>query len=219
MTTTVSMPQLGESVTEGTVTRWLKQVGDTITADEPLLEVSTDKVDTEIPSPVSGVLLEIVAGEDAVVLVGGALAIIGEAGGAPAPAPVVEPVAAPVVETAFDQALVVGMTAPSPIVLAVPAGTGSNVSVVLPALGESVTEGTVTRWLKQIGDKVAVDEALLEVSTDKVDTEIPSPVEGVLLEITVAEDGIAAVGGQLGVIGSLAPASAAPSAPAAPASN
>jgi len=213
------MPQLGESVTEGTVTRWLKQVGDTITADEPLLEVSTDKVDTEIPSPVSGVLLEIVAGEDAVVLVGGALAIIGDADGssAPTPAPVVEPVAAPVVETAFDQALVVGMTAPSPIVLAVPAGTGSNVSVVLPALGESVTEGTVTRWLKQIGDKVAVDEALLEVSTDKVDTEIPSPVEGVLLEITVAEDGIAAVGGQLGVIGSLAPASAAPSAPAAPA--
>ena len=86
MSTTVSMPQLGESVTEGTVTRWLKSVGDTVRADEPLLEVSTDKVDTEIPSPVSGVLLEIIAGEDAVVLVGGALAVIGEAGSAPAPA-------------------------------------------------------------------------------------------------------------------------------------
>ena len=206
------MPQLGESVTEGTVTRWLKQVGDTITADEPLLEVSTDKVDTEIPSPVSGVLLEIIAGEDAVVLVGGALAVIGDAGGAPAPTPTPasEPVAAPVVETPA----VVEIPTPAPTVTAVPAGSGSNVSVVLPALGESVTEGTVTRWLKQIGDKVAVDEALLEVSTDKVDTEIPSPVEGVLLEITVAEDGIAQVGGQLGVIGSLAPASAAPAAPA-----
>jgi 2-oxoglutarate dehydrogenase E2 component (dihydrolipoamide succinyltransferase) len=206
------MPQLGESVTEGTVTRWLKQVGDTVTADEPLLEVSTDKVDTEIPSPVSGVLLEIVAGEDAVVLVGGALGVIGEAGGAVA-APVAETFAAPV-ETPVVEAPVVEIAAPAPTVTAVPAGSGSNVSVVLPALGESVTEGTVTRWLKQIGDKVAVDEALLEVSTDKVDTEIPSPVEGVLLEITVAEDGIAAVGGQLGVIGSLAPASSAPAVPA-----
>jgi len=215
------MPQLGESVTEGTVTRWLKQVGDTITADEPLLEVSTDKVDTEIPSPVSGVLLEIVAGEDAVVLVGGALAVIGDADGSAA-APVVEPVTAPVVEAPVVEApAVIDIPTPAPTVTAVPAGSGSNVSVVLPALGESVTEGTVTRWLKQIGDKVAVDEALLEVSTDKVDTEIPSPVEGVLLEITVAEDGVAAVGGQLGVIGTLTPASAAPvapvSAPSAPA--
>ena len=206
------MPQLGESVTEGTVTRWLKQVGDTITADEPLLEVSTDKVDTEIPSPVSGVLLEIIAGEDAVVLVGGALGVIGEADGAAAPAPE----AVPVVETPVVESPAVDIPAPAPTVTAVPAGSGSNVSVVLPALGESVTEGTVTRWLKQIGDKVAVDEALLEVSTDKVDTEIPSPVEGVLLEITVAEDGVAQVGGQLGVIGSLAPASAAP-APSVPA--
>ena len=212
------MPQLGESVTEGTVTRWLKQVGDTVTADEPLLEVSTDKVDTEIPSPVSGVLLEIVAGEDAVVAVGGPLAIIGDNAGdvpsAPAatPAPVETPVAqAPVVETPAPPAAPVADVAP-----AVSVGSGSNVPVLLPALGESVTEGTVTRWLKQVGDKVAVDEALLEVSTDKVDTEIPSPVEGVLLEITVGEDGVAQVGGQLGVIGSLAPASAAP-APAAPA--
>ena len=211
------MPQLGESVTEGTVTRWLKQVGDTVTADEPLLEVSTDKVDTEIPAPVSGVLVEIIAGEDAVVAVGGPLAIIGDSAGASAPAatPSATPEPAPVAQPPAP-APVVEIVAPvADVAPAVPAGSGSNVPVLLPALGESVTEGTVTRWLKQVGDKVAVDEALLEVSTDKVDTEIPSPVEGVLLEITVGEDGVAQVGGQLGVIGSLASASAAP-APAAP---
>jgi 2-oxoglutarate dehydrogenase E2 component (dihydrolipoamide succinyltransferase) len=204
------MPQLGESVTEGTVTRWLKSVGDTVAADEPLLEVSTDKVDTEIPSPVSGVLTEIIAGEDAVVLVGGALGVISESGSG---VPVVDSVVPEVVEE---------IVVPSPVVTPVasvtataPASSGLVTSVVLPALGESVTEGTVTRWLKAIGDSVAADEALLEVSTDKVDTEIPSPVSGILLEITVAEDGIALVGGQLGTIGALsgsAPA-AAPSAP------
>ena len=219
------MPQLGESVTEGTVTRWLKAVGDTVTADEPLLEVSTDKVDTEIPSPVSGVLTEIIAGEDAVVLVGGALAVISESAAAiitgddvapevspvaAIPAPVEVPASAPVTEASAPVA------AP-----ATPASGGLITPVVLPALGESVTEGTVTRWLKAIGDSVAADEALLEVSTDKVDTEIPSPVAGILLEITVAEDGIALVGGQLGTIGALSGATpaAAPTAPvpAAPA--
>ena len=201
------MPQLGESVTEGTVTRWLKSVGDTVTADEPLLEVSTDKVDTEIPSPVSGVLLEIVAGEDAVVLVGGALAVIGDSNDAGTPAPAAAP--APVVESTPEPVA-------APVVETPPAAPASGgihtTSVVLPQLGESVTEGTVTRWLKGIGDNVAVDEALLEVSTDKVDTEIPSPVAGVLLEITVGEDGVAQVGGQLGIVGS---AGAAPSAPSA----
>lgn len=201
MATTVSMPQLGESVTEGTVTRWLKAVGDTVTADEPLLEVSTDKVDTEIPSPVSGVLTEIIAGEDAVVLVGGALAIISESG-----VPAAVPVSTPVAEAAPAQAparpapveQVPAQSTPEPA--AAPAG-GLVTPVLLPALGESVTEGTVTRWLKAIGETVAADEALLEVSTDKVDTEIPSPVSGILLEITVGEDGVALVGGQLGTIG------------------
>lgn len=195
------MPQLGESVTEGTVTRWLKAVGDTVTADEPLLEVSTDKVDTEIPSPVSGVLTEIIAGEDAVVLVGGALAIISESG-----VPAAVPVSTPVAEAAPAQAparpapveQVPAQSTPEPA--AAPAG-GLVTPVLLPALGESVTEGTVTRWLKAIGETVAADEALLEVSTDKVDTEIPSPVSGILLEITVGEDGVALVGGQLGTIG------------------
>ena len=213
MATTVSMPQLGESVTEGTVTRWLKAVGDTVAADEPLLEVSTDKVDTEIPSPVSGVLTEIIAGEDAVVLVGGALAVISAAAGdglahdtnavAPAaPAAPVEPVAPVEVKSEVT----------APVATPSVSASGLVTPVLLPALGESVTEGTVTRWLKAIGDSVSADEALLEVSTDKVDTEIPSPVSGILLEITVAEDGVALVGGQLGTIGALsgAPAASAP---------
>ena len=207
------MPQLGESVTEGTVTRWLKAVGDTVAADEPLLEVSTDKVDTEIPSPVSGVLTEIIAGEDAVVLVGGALAVISAAAGdglapdtnavAPAaPAAPVEPVAPVEVKSEVT----------APVATPSVSASGLVTPVLLPALGESVTEGTVTRWLKAIGDSVSADEALLEVSTDKVDTEIPSPVSGILLEITVAEDGVALVGGQLGTIGALsgAPAASAP---------
>ncbi len=210
------MPQLGESVTEGTVTRWLKAIGDSVAADEPLLEVSTDKVDTEIPSPVSGVLTEIIAGEDAVVLVGGALGVISESG-APAAAPVSTPVAeavpAQVPVSAAPVEQVPAQSAPEPS--AAPA-SGLVTPVLLPALGESVTEGTVTRWLKAIGDTVAADEPLLEVSTDKVDTEIPSPVSGILLEITVGEDGVALVGGQLGTIGaesSSPPASDATSSP------
>jgi 2-oxoglutarate dehydrogenase E2 component (dihydrolipoamide succinyltransferase) len=217
------MPQLGESVTEGTVTRWLKAIGDTVAADEPLLEVSTDKVDTEIPSPVSGVLTEIIAGEDAVVLVGGALGVISAAAGTsddvvPEVSNISAPAAAPEVAAAVpaEQApatTVTPVTASAPVAQA---SSGLVTPVLLPALGESVTEGTVTRWLKAIGDTVAADEALLEVSTDKVDTEIPSPVSGILLEITVGEDGVALVGGQLGTIGSESsspPASGATSSP------
>jgi 2-oxoglutarate dehydrogenase E2 component (dihydrolipoamide succinyltransferase) len=211
------MPQLGESVTEGTVTRWLKSVGDTVTADEPLLEVSTDKVDTEIPSPVSGVLTEIIAGEDAVVLVGGALAVISESG--ESPAPVATPTAIETPVPTSEATSSPAMTASAATAAsAAPASGGLVTPVLLPALGESVTEGTVTRWLKTIGDSVAADEALLEVSTDKVDTEIPSPVSGILLEITVAEDGIALVGGQLGTIGALSGATPA-AAPVVPASD
>jgi len=207
MATSVTMPQLGESVTEGTVTRWLKQVGDTVSADEPLLEVSTDKVDTEIPSPVSGVLTEIRAQEDEVIEVGGELAVIADSSeAAPAPAPTPEPPAAEA-------------PAPEPEAEAVPtasaAPAGEGVTVALPALGESVTEGTVTRWLKQVGDQVAVDEPLLEVSTDKVDTEIPAPAAGVLTEIRVSEDETVEVGAVLAVIG--APGAAPAAAPAAPA--
>ena len=200
MTFSVTMPALGESVSEGTVTRWLKAEGDHVNVDEPLLEVSTDKVDTEIPSPVAGTLQKIVVQIDQTVPVGAELAIIAD--GAAAPAPVAAaPVAAPVVQT------------PAPVAaapVAAPAPTGAGTVITMPALGESVSEGTVTRWLKNIGDSVAVDEALLEVSTDKVDTEIPSPVAGTLLAIDVAVDTTVPVGARLGLIGATNGAVAAP---------
>ena len=211
MSVSVTMPQLGESVTEGTITRWLKNVGDTVVADEPLLEISTDKVDTEIPAPASGVLLSISAQEDETVLVGAELAVIGAADSAPAAAPA--PAApAPIVEAPAAPAPVVeAPAAPAPVAAA--AG-GATTAVVLPALGESVTEGTVVRWLKAVGDAVAADEPLLEISTDKVDTEIPAPVAGTLVEITAGDDATVAVGGQLGLIATGAAAPAAPVAPA-----
>ena len=216
MSVSVTMPQLGESVTEGTVTRWLKQVGDTVTADEPLLEISTDKVDTEIPAPASGVLLEIRALEDAVVQVGAELAVIGAANESAAPAAPQAPAAPEPVAAVVETPAAVEAAAPAQN--AAPAATGESVDVILPQLGESVTEGTVTRWLKQVGDTVAADEALVEISTDKVDTEIPAPAAGVLLSIAVNEDVTAAVGTVLGVIGTGASAPAAPvtPAPAAP---
>ena len=200
MTFSVTMPALGESVTEGTVTRWLKKEGDMVAVDEPLLEVSTDKVDTEIPSPVAGVLQKIVVAVDATVAVGAELAVIADGAGATAP---VAP-AAPVVETPIVQAAPVAAPAASPAPVAAPAASlpsSSGTIVTMPALGESVTEGTVTRWLKNVGDQVTVDEALLEVSTDKVDTEIPSPATGTLVSIDVAVDSTVPVGARLAVIG------------------
>ena len=208
MTFSVTMPALGESVSEGTVTRWLKAEGDHVNVDEPLLEVSTDKVDTEIPSPVSGTLQKIVVQVDQTVPVGAELAIIadGAAASAPAPAPAA-PVSAPVVETPAPVAAAPVTPPPAP---AAPAPTGAGTVITMPALGESVSEGTVTRWLKNVGDSVAVDEALLEVSTDKVDTEIPSPVAGTLLAIDVAVDTTVPVGARLGLIGSAGGAVSAP---------
>ncbi len=289
MATEVNLPELGESVTEGTVTRWLKQVGDEVAVDEPLLEVSTDKVDTEIPSPVAGTLLEIKANEDETVEVGAVLATIGAAdestGGADdggdtgqaeqtaqtdqtdqadqadqpeadhaaeqpesAPEPQQqeeeqqqqqEPEQASSVDTPLDREKVergeahdqaeqeatpaepgeqteptepteptAKDEAPRDEVAAATSGAaestggGEQTVVRLPELGESVTEGTVTRWLKQVGDEVAADEPLLEVSTDKVDTEIPSPAAGTLQEIKVNEDETVEVGAELAVIGS-----------------
>ena len=205
MAYSVQMPALGESVTEGTVTRWLKKEGDTVEVDEPLLEVSTDKVDTEIPSPAAGVLQRIVVAEDETVEVGAELAVIGDApiDAAAAIRPERQPSSSPRA----------GQSAPgdrtgshSRVQPAATAGCAANpgrrglrdTAVTMPALGESVTEGTVTRWLKQVGDAVAVDEPLLEVSTDKVDTEIPSPVAGTVLEILAAEDETVEVGGHAG---------------------
>jgi 2-oxoglutarate dehydrogenase E2 component (dihydrolipoamide succinyltransferase) len=207
------MPALGESVSEGTVTRWLKNEGDMVAVDEPLLEVSTDKVDTEIPSPVAGVLSKIVVGVDQTVAVGAELAVISTDASAAAPvtpAAPPTPTPAPVVE-----APVVATPAPTPppaAAPAAPAATSGGTVITMPALGESVSEGTVTRWLKNVGDSIAVDEALLEVSTDKVDTEIPSPVAGTLLAIDVPVDTTVAVGARLGLIG--VSGTAAPAAPA-----
>ena len=214
MTFSVTMPALGESVTEGTVTRWLKNEGDHVNVDEPLLEVSTDKVDTEIPSPVSGTLTKIVVPVDSTVAVGAELAVIADGASAPAttPAP-----AAPVATAPTPPPV-----APTPPPVAAPVAaapvaapsSSAGVVVTMPALGESVTEGTVTRWLKSVGDTINVDEPLLEVSTDKVDTEIPSPVSGTILAIDVPVDSTVAVGARLALIGS---ANAAPvAAPVAP---
>jgi len=211
MTFSVTMPALGESVSEGTVTRWLKAEGDHVNVDEPLLEVSTDKVDTEIPSPVSGTLQKIVVQVDQTVPVGAELAIIADGAGASAPAPV----ATPVIETPAPAPVAAAPVTPptAPAAPAAPAPTGAGTVITMPALGESVSEGTVTRWLKNVGDSVAVDEALLEVSTDKVDTEIPSPVAGTLLAIDVAVDTTVAVGARLGLIGTAGGAVSAPATP------
>ena len=236
MATTVTLPALGESVTEGTVTRWLKQVGDAVAMDEPLLEVSTDKVDTEIPSPVAGVLLEIKVQEDDTIEIGAELAVIGEEGENAAPAadapaaaaapvekapaaeaepdPVAQPVEKPTAATEHPAEATESETPAKETADASPqSGIANGVSVTLPALGESVTEGTVTRWLKSVGDEVAVDEPLLEISTDKVDTEIPSPVAGKLLVISVAEDETVEIGAELAIIGA---EGAAPASEAAP---
>ena len=254
MATPVKLPALGESVTEGTVTRWLKQVGDSVEVDEALLEVSTDKVDTEIPSPVAGTLLEIKVDEDETVEVGAELAVVGdesessgesagsdesgadesdadESGadesdadeeaaasdeasgdeGSSDKAPSDSQNEAPSDEAPTDDDSSADKNTDEGEEKQVPeeppkAGaeesSGEGTSVTLPELGESVTEGTVTRWLKQVGDSVEVDEALLEVSTDKVDTEIPSPVAGTLLEIKVEEDETVEVGAELAVVGS-----------------
>ncbi|MEU0174633.1 2-oxoglutarate dehydrogenase, E2 component, dihydrolipoamide succinyltransferase [Streptomyces massasporeus] len=226
MAVSVTLPALGESVTEGTVTRWLKAEGERVEADEPLLEVSTDKVDTEIPSPAAGVLASIKVAEDETVEVGAELALIDDGSGAPAAesAPAAEQVAEPAPEPAAaapstEQAA--PAAAPSADAAA-GGGSAEGTDVVLPALGESVTEGTVTRWLKSVGDSVEADEPLLEVSTDKVDTEIPAPTSGTLLEIVVGEDETAEVGAKLAVIGeagaapAAAPAQEAPAAPVQP---
>ena len=237
MSHSVKMPALGESVTEGTVTRWLKAEGDQVAEDEPLLEVSTDKVDTEIPSPASGTVLRIVVAEDETAPVGAELAVIGDpsegSGGggdaaAPEPAAPAEPeeaaAAEPEPEPEPEAAAQSDQPAEAPSTeteqpqvgpsASQGSGDGERTTVTMPAMGESVTEGTVTRWLKQVGDTVAVDEPLLEISTDKVDTEMPSPVAGTVLQILANEDDTVEVGGPLAVIG--AAGSAPAGAPAEP---
>ncbi|WP_129339390.1 2-oxoglutarate dehydrogenase, E2 component, dihydrolipoamide succinyltransferase [Cellulomonas endophytica] len=240
MSDNVLLPALGESVTEGTVTRWLKSVGDTVEVDEPLLEISTDKVDTEVPSPFAGVLEQILVQEDETVEVGATLAVIGSGEGAPASGGDAEQApqesSAPAAEqsqpeeaageTSAVQSVEEHEDAPAPTESSASdggggsggGGGGGGEEVRLPALGESVTEGTVTRWLKAVGDTVEVDEPLLEISTDKVDTEVPSPVAGTVQQILVGEDETVEVGAVLAIVGSGAAPAAAPAAePAAPA--
>jgi pyruvate dehydrogenase E2 component (dihydrolipoamide acetyltransferase) len=217
MTFSVKMPALGESVTEGTVTRWLKAEGDSVALDEPLLEVSTDKVDTEIPSPAAGVLSKIVVAVDQVAAVGAELALIADgsssttAPAAPHNIPATPPVAPRVEPVAPPQATPAPVSTP-PQSAPVVASAGSTI-VLMPALGESVSEGTVTRWLKSVGDQINVDEPLLEVSTDKVDTEIPAPASGTLISIDVPVDSTVPVGARLATIGSTSAASQTPATP------
>src|SRR6266508_1736678 len=216
MATPVKMPELGESITEGTITRWLKQEGDRVEVDEPLFEVSTDKVDTEVPSPVAGVLQSIKVQADETVEVGAELAVIeqdGEGGGAAQPAPAeaqaeeAEAAETPEAEApeseapAGEAAEAEAEPAREEPPAAAASGDGETATVAMPELGESITEGTITRWLKQEGDRVEVDEPLFEVSTDKVDTEVPSPVAGVLQSIKVQADETVEVGAELAVIG------------------
>ena len=212
----IEMPALGESVTEGTVSRWLKKVGDQVAVDEPLLEVSTDKVDSEVPSPIAGVITEILVEEDEAVDVGTVVCRVGEASevGSDAPAN------SPTPQTQDTHAPSIPATPPMPETPAggsAPAGGGQ--AVEMPALGESVTEGTVSRWLKKVGDQVEVDEPLLEVSTDKVDSEVPSPIAGVVTEILVQEDETVDVGTVLCRVGDSAAAPAQSSESAAPAAS
>ncbi len=201
MAYSVAMPALGESVTEGTVTRWLKNEGDTVEVDEPLVEVSTDKVDTEIPSPAAGVLQRIVVPADETVEVGTELAVIGDSADQPKSAPA---------ESSQPESRPPSTQSPPRPAAPPPPSTGCGTAVTMPALGESVTAGTVTRWLKQVGDTVAMDEPLVEVSTDKVDTEIPSPVAGTVLEIIAAQDETVAIGATLATVGDSDAPSGAP---------
>ena len=208
MSHSVEMPALGESVTEGTVSSWYKAVGEHVEADEPLVSVATDKVDTDVPSPVSGVVEQILVPEDETVDVGTVIAIIGDGsglGGAAeaTPAPVAEPAPAP--------APVAAEPTPAPAVPA-PSNDTAGTEVTMPALGESVTEGTVSSWYKAVGDTIEADEPLVSVATDKVDTDVPSPVSGVVIKLLVPEDETVDVGTPIAIIG----APGATPAPAAP---
>ena len=216
MSHSVEMPALGESVTEGTVSSWYKAVGEHVEADEPLVSVATDKVDTDVPSPVSGVVEQILVPEDETVDVGTVIAIIGDGsglGGAAeaAPAPVAEPTPAPAAPAPVAEPT----PAPAPAAPA-PSDDTAGTEVTMPALGESVTEGTVSSWYKAVGDTIEADEPLVSVATDKVDTDVPSPVSGVVIKLLVPEDETVDVGTPIAIIGAPGAAPVAPAAAPAP---
>ncbi len=212
---------MGESITEGTITKWLKKPGDTIQRDEPLFEISTDKVDAEIPSPSAGTLKEIKIAEGTTVQINTVVATIDEAGSASAaPAPASSPAKAETAAApAADSATPAAVDTPAVMQGNAPTTGGPGTEVLMPQMGESITEGTITKWLKKVGDTVQRDEPIFEISTDKVDAEIPSPVAGVLSEIKVPEGSTVTINTVVAVIGGAAgrsavPAAAPPSAPA-----
>jgi pyruvate dehydrogenase E2 component (dihydrolipoamide acetyltransferase) len=218
MATNVVMPKMGESISEGTILRWLKKEGEHVEKDEPILEISTDKVDTEVPSPVAGTLLKILAQEKQTVQVGEPIASIGQNGEAAAAS---APAASAPAPKAAEQPKQEAPAPEAPKQQAAPssngAATGSGQAVVMPKMGESIAEGTVLRWLKKEGDKVEKDEPILEISTDKVDTEVPAPFAGTLTKIVAQEKEVVPVGGTIAFIagvGSAAQSAPAPSAPA-----
>src|SRR5206468_2109107 len=233
MATDVVMPQMGESIFEGTITKWLKKPGDKVQRDEPLFEISTDKVDAEIPAPAAGVLKEIKVKEGATVQVNTVVGVIDAEGSAAAPpqpaqsAPAPQQSApakaapsqsAPQADGGAQQPPATEKSAPvQEEKSSAPAGAdgGAGVDVVMPQMGESIFEGTITKWLKKVGDKVQRDEPLFEISTDKVDAEIPSPVAGVLKEIRVEPGKTVPINTVVGVIGAEGEAVAAAPAPAA----
>jgi len=209
MPTDVVMPQMGESIFEGTITKWLKKPGDRVERDEPLFEISTDKVDAEIPSPAAGVLKEIKVADGATVQINTVVAVIDESGSASAAAPAAKP---------QNDAAPAKLESEKPAAAPTPApAAGPATEVVMPQMGESIFEGTITKWLKQVGDKVERDEPLFEISTDKVDAEIPSPAAGVLSEIKVQAGNTVQINTVVAVIGGAAGAAAAAPAIAAPA--
>ncbi|MEO6801684.1 MAG: 2-oxoglutarate dehydrogenase, E2 component, dihydrolipoamide succinyltransferase [Granulicella sp.] len=226
MPTEVVMPQMGESITEGTLTKWLKKPGDTVARDEPLFEISTDKVDAEIPSPAAGTLGEILIQEGATVQINTVVCTIEDGSAGKAAAPVAASAAPPAKEEtaatpAADSATPAAVDTPAVAEAAAAASesAGSGTDVVMPQMGESITEGTLTKWLKKVGDTVARDEPIFEISTDKVDAEIPSPAAGVLTEIKVQEGATVQINTVVAVIGGGAGKAAAPAAkPAAPGS-
>jgi 2-oxoglutarate dehydrogenase E2 component (dihydrolipoamide succinyltransferase) len=204
MATEVLMPQMGESITEGTLTKWLKKVGDKVERDEALFEISTDKVDAEIPSPAEGTLQEIKVTEGATVQINTVVALIadGASGAKSAAAPAKAETAAKAADDSVTPAAV-DSPATNDVAAGAPAssGGGAGTDVLMPQMGESITEGTITKWLKQVGEKVERDEPLFEISTDKVDAEIPSPVAGTVSAIKVEAGATVAINTVVAVIG------------------
>jgi 2-oxoglutarate dehydrogenase E2 component (dihydrolipoamide succinyltransferase) len=212
MPTDVIMPQMGESIFEGTLTKWLKKPGERVQRDEPLFEISTDKVDAEIPAPASGVLKEIKVQPGATVQVNTVVGIIDDGGAAAATA---QPTAATPSPTPTTTQTAPAAPAPAAAAPAAPsAPSGPKTDVIMPQMGESIFEGTLTRWLKKVGDHVNRDEPLFEISTDKVDAEIPAPAAGTLTEIKVQPGTTVQVNTVVGTIGGVGAPAAQPAAPA-----